>query len=77
MNDLTITALVAAGAIKEDDGYLGIIQGLDLDQATSVARWLSISTQGPVSLRHMSLITGETFIDLTLEEVMAGVKKVG
>ena len=52
---MNLLALIAAGEIKEDDGYLGIIQNVELDTAKGVAQWLAIATKGPVKMRHMGI----------------------
>jgi hypothetical protein len=53
----TFTVLEAAGQIKEDDGFLCLMQGLDQKQAEAIADWLALATGGPVSMRYMD---GET-----------------
>jgi len=54
----SLTSVIAAGSIKEDDNKLLFIQGLDHSQAQSVAAWLAICTGGPVELRHISPAEG-------------------
>ena len=69
----SITGLLSAGEIKEDDGMLGMIQGLTVDQANGVALWLALATKGPVWMRYLSL-DGPQELRLSYEEA---VKHIG
>lgn len=55
MNSLSMLAMVEAGHIKEDDNVLGLMQGLSVEQAETVADWLALATRGPVALQYISL----------------------
>ena len=50
----SITFLLAAGHIREDDDLVLVLQGLSSGQAEAIADWFAIATQGPVKLRFMA-----------------------
>lgn len=54
MSDFSILALIEAGTVKEDDNTMGLIQGMSLEHAHSVANWLCLTTQSRVHLRFIS-----------------------
>lgn len=55
---LTMTSLIAAGAVTEDDDAFMMIQGLSRAQAEGIANWLVVATKGPVTVRYMSPLEG-------------------
>ncbi len=55
MNSISMLAMVEAGHIKENDNVLGLMQGLSIEQAETVADWLALATRGPVALQYISL----------------------
>lgn len=54
----SMTALISAGSVSEDDNKWLMIQGLSQENAQAVADWLAIATNGPVLLRFTSLMDG-------------------
>lgn len=69
----TMLALIEAGHITEDDATLGLMQGIGLDNARSVADWLALATNGPVKLRWITIGQVE-HIETTPEDVRKRIK---
>jgi hypothetical protein len=69
INNISITALIEAGHITEDDNTLGILQNLDLPTAEGIADWLCLATQTTVKLRYMSLVDGVHHIERTPQQL--------
>ena len=68
---LTITAFIQAGLVKEDDNVLGIMQGLDKEQASTICDWLALAA-GSAQVRFMDILKGESEeLARTREEVLA------
>ena len=71
MEDMTMTAFIAAGLVKEDDSTMGLMQGLDEAQARAIADWLALAA-GEAHLRWISMVQGR-HVDIvtTREEAIA------
>lgn len=50
----SMTFLVEAGRVREDDDTVALIQGLSVGQASLVADWLAVTTGGMVKIRFVA-----------------------
>lgn len=72
---MNLLALIEAGHVREDDDTLGIMQNVSREHAHSIAKWLALTTGGPVHLRLMSIGAAEEDIRYTPEQVRSEARK--
>lgn len=70
----SVLALIEAGTIKAGDDTLAIMQGVSLEHAHTIARWLALSTDTAVKLQWMTIGQVED-ISYTPEQVKATIQK--
>lgn len=76
MNGISLLALVSAGTITEDDGYLGIMQNVTLEHAHTVAKWLALTTNTPAHLQWTTIGQVQE-IRYTPEQVREEIRQLG